>query len=270
MIRWKDLRKRGVSSVSSFGLVCSALPFWAITFSIFYFRTTFVLSEKYFLNLSIWAILCIITNLGSLFILKFKALSELGIYKLALSTLIAILIDIIFLKNTLNTITLFGVILLLTSGFLLPTKKNNKKHDIKLSTTLLLLLFLSFAGTIQYTAYKNSLLLQASPILHAMFAQLVLYTIFLGICFKNLKKDYSIKKIKINDIIFFGILIYIYTVIEAFLFKELPITLLISLTVLNILLFQIYDVKNKELKHSWRLYLSALLASAAIIIIMFK
>lgn len=269
-IRWKSLRKKDIASVSAFGLVCAGLPLWLITFSFLYLQNGFNFSGKYVLNLSAWAVLCIITNIGALFILKFKALSELGIYKLAISTFVAMLIDIAFFKNSLNTPTLIGITLLLVAGFLLPVNKQKRSKEIKLHTTLLLLLFLSIAGAMQYAIYKNALMIQALPLLHAMFAQSILYLVFLMISFKSLKNDYIEGKLKINDFIFFGVLIYIFTIIEAFLFKALPVTLLISLTVMNILLFQLYDVKNKELKHSWQLYLATCLAIAAIIIIKFK
>lgn len=269
-IRWKALRSNNVSPVSAFGLLAAGLPLWLLTLGYLYYQNSFVYSQDYFINLSVWTILCIATNLGALFILKFKALSELGIYRLAISTFTAMLIEAFILHNDFNTPTFLGVGLLLIAGSLLPKNTAKKINGIKLGTTLLLLLFLSFAGTAQFIAYKNALIIQSLPLFHAMLAQTILYIIFLPICFKSLKKDYLGNKLKISDFIVFGTLIYLYTIIEAYLFKELPITLLIALSVINIILFQIYDIKNKELKHGWRLYMATLFAIVAIIMIKFK
>lgn len=266
-IRWKSLRKKDISSISAFGLLSFGLPLWLVSFAYLYYQHNFIYSERYFGNLSLWIVLCIATNLGSLFILKFKALSELGVYQLAISTFVAMFIDVIFFKSSFNLPTLLGVIMLLLAGFLLSKNKISQNKNLKLSATLLLVLFLSVAGAVQFAAYKNALMVQTSPLLHVMFAQVILHLVFLAVCLKSLKRDLVAEKLKIADFAFFGILIYAFTVIEAFLFKELPITLLISLAVLNILLFQIYDIKNKDLKHSWHLYLATCLAIVAIILI---
>ncbi|NTW27458.1 MAG: hypothetical protein HGA36_03970 [Candidatus Moranbacteria bacterium] len=266
-IRWKSLRKKDISSISSFGLLSAGLPLWLISFVYLYYQHNFIYSERYAANLLLWIVLCIATNLGILYILKFKALSELGIYQLAISTFVAMLIDVIFFKSNFNLPTLLGVMMLLLAGFLLSKNKISQNKDPKLSSTLLLVLFLSIAGVVQFAAYKNALMVQSMPLLHVMFAQVILHLVFLAVCLNSLKRDFVGGKLKIADFVFFGFLIYVFTIIEAFLFKELPITLLISLTVLNILLFQIYDIKNKDLKHSWQLYLAACLAVAAIVMI---
>ena len=70
-----------------------------------------------------------------------------------------------------------------------------------------------------------------------------------------------------NDILIFGSLIFFFTITEAFLFKELPLTILILLSVVNLLIYAIYDIKRKEIKLSWEIYLAGALTLFALIAI---
>lgn len=268
-IKWKELRQKDVGSISTFGLFCAGLPLWIVTFFLIEQRQAIIYSDKYLAYLFGFITICLLSNLISIFILKFIDLSELNIYRLALSTLVALFVEISFFSGTLNPITLIGVLLLLTSGFLLPKNKSKKTKQFTTFTTLAILLPLSIIIVVQCTFYKNAIELQSSPLLHGMLAQLILYIVSLIICFKSLKADYSSGKIKISDFIFFGILVYIFTVNEAYLFKALSVTVLIPLAIFNILIFQVYDIKNKNLQPSWKFYLASFMAITAVVIINF-
>ena len=100
-----------------------------------------------------------------------------------------------------------------------------------------------------------------------MIGAILVYTVLIIFLFKPIYKDYKKGKIKSKDFIVLGLPIYLITILEAFLIYELPLSLVIALTVLQIFLLAIYDIKKKEFHLSWKLYIAGVLCIIALILI---
>ncbi|NQZ84092.1 MAG: hypothetical protein HRU03_00065 [Nanoarchaeales archaeon] len=72
-----------------------------------------------------------------------------------------------------------------------------------------------------------------------------------------------------KDLFVFGVVIYLFTSLEVFLFKALPLSILILLSALHILIYAIYDAKKKEFDLSWKVYSAGALTLAALVLINF-
>lgn len=271
-IRWKKLRSNNISSKTSFGLLTLSLPLSIISILLIQLFTNqrLIPSWEYVYYVAGWICVCITTNVAGIYLMKHKSLSELTIYKLAASSVVAIVVDILILKANIGVLPALGAFILLASGFILPINKTEVKDNLKTGALISIILFLSILGTLQFTLYKQALSLQSSTLLHAFLAQSLLFMIFGIISFSDLKKDLKAKKVSYKDFLFFGMALYVLVVTESFLFRSLPITVLTLLAILSIIIYQIYDLKNKDLKHGWRLYASLGLASIAIILIQMK
>ncbi len=266
-IKWKGLQNRGINTTNSFGIACAGLPLWIITFILLQFKYDVVYSQQYFTYLTLWAIPVIITTLGMLYLIKNNALSEYSIYKLGFSALLAFIVDIFLFQTSFTLYMVAGIVLLFASGLILSKSKKLNKRKMKLYKTLSIIFILSIIATFQLAFYKLALLIQPSPIVHAMMGAILVYIILIIFLFKPIYKDYKKGKIKNKDFLALGSSIYLITILEAFLIYELPLSLVIALTVLQIFLLAIYDIKKKEFHLSWKLYIAGGLCIIALILI---
>ena len=134
-------------------------------------------------------------------------------------------------------------------------------------SVLFQLLILSVLIVFQYSVYKYAQAIQPSPIIHGVISQLVVYISFSFFAYSYLRKDYRLRIYDRKDIIGFSLLIFFFTITEAFLIKELPITVLILLSVISLLIYIIYDIKKKEIVLSKQIFLAGVLSIAALIMI---
>lgn len=267
-LRWKQLREKGLSSVSSFGLLCSGIPFWLIAFAILDRRYDIFYSQEYLLYVFLWSAVAIFAALGSLFLMKFQALSEQTVYRLGFSTALGILVDSVFFKTTFDYYTITGIIFMFISGILLSRgKKKNGNDEMGMLSVLAAVLAISILGVFQTSIYKYALPIQPHPVIHGIISQLMIYTLYIFFTFRYLKKDYKKHIYNGKDIAGFGLLIFVFTIIEAFLFQALPVTILILLSVINLLIYALYDIRRKELTLSRQIYLAGALSISALIML---
>ncbi|MDD3190443.1 MAG: hypothetical protein PHI66_01995 [Candidatus Pacebacteria bacterium] len=264
-IKWKRLRTNGLHPVSALGLFCFGIPLWLTSLIALSYKFDIVYSSEYFLYIILWSAIVIVTNLGSIFLMKFQALSEMTIYKLGFSTALAVAVDSIFFKTDFSLYMLTGIFFLFISGILLS--KNKKTNDMNILLILSIILILSILGISLYSIYKYTLPIQPNPVIHGIISQLVVYISFSFFAYKHLRKDYSSHLYNRKDITDFGLLIFIFTITEAFLFKELPLTIIILLSVISLLIYAVYDIKKKELVLSQQIYLAGALSTAALVMI---
>lgn len=266
-IRWKELRLKGIKPVSAFGLVCAGLPFWLLTFIALnsYYDVNY--SFEYIKFIFLWSIPVIISNLVTLFLVKYLALSELTIYKLAFSSIMGLIVDTLYFKTVFSYFMITGIVFLFISGVALT--KTKKKTKMDLHKSLLILFLMSINSLFQYSVFKLGLALQPNPIIHGIFCQLLVYSVYFIYSFRHLKRDFKTKIILKKDILHFGVGIFIFTVIEAILFKALPISILVLLSVLNIFILAVYDLKKQEISLNWKTYTAGALTIIALILINF-
>jgi len=69
-VRWKNLRLKGLSPLSSYGLVSAGLPLWIITLIIMSQQYSIVHTSKYILLVVLWIAPVIISNLSDLYLIK--------------------------------------------------------------------------------------------------------------------------------------------------------------------------------------------------------
>lgn len=264
-LRWKQLRKKGLSSVSSFGLLCGGIPLWLIAFFLFDRQYEIVYSEEHLLYVFLWSAVSIFGTLGSIFLMKFQALSEQMVYRLGFSTALGIIVDSILFKITFDFATILGIIFMFASGILLSRGKKKNGDEMGMLAVLTAVLAISILGVFQVSLYKYALPIQPHPVIHGIMSQLMIYTLFLVFTFRHLRKDYQKRIYGIKDIAGLGSLIFILTIIEAFLIQELPITILVLLSVINLLIYALYDIRKKELTLSRQIYLAGALSVTALI-----
>ncbi|MFA7170381.1 MAG: hypothetical protein WC180_00140 [Candidatus Paceibacterota bacterium] len=264
-IKWKRLRNNGLHPVSALGLFCFCIPLWLVSFIALSYKFEIVYSGEYFLYILLWSAIVIVANLGSIFLMKFQALSEMTIYKLGFSTALGIAVDSIFFKTDFSLYMLTGIFFLFISGILLS--KNKKASDMNIFLMLSVILILSVLGISLYSIYKYALPVQPNPLIHGVISQLVVYILFSFFAYKHLQKDYTEHLYNRKDIIDFSLLIFIFTVTEAFLFKELPLTIIILLSVISLLIYAVYDIKKKEIILSRQIYLAGALSAIALVMI---
>jgi hypothetical protein len=264
-VRWKHLRTKGLHPVSALGLFCFAIPLWLASLLVLSSNTDIVYSRRYLLYVVLWASLVVLTNLGSVFLMKFQTLSEGAVYKLGISTALGILVDSLIFKTDFSISMLTGIAFLLLAGILLSQNKRSQEMDARL--ILLGVVALSILGIFQCTLYKCALAFQPNPMVHGVISQLVIYLAFVLFAGRYLRRDYRARLYGSRDAFLFGLLIFLYTITEAYLFKALPLTILILLSVLNLVIFAVYDVRRKEITPSRRLYLAGALSLLALVLI---
>ncbi len=265
-VRWKNLRLKGLSPLSSYGLVSAGLPLWIITLIIMSQQYSIVHTSKYILLVVLWIAPVIISNLSDLYLIKLKPLSELKVYKFAFAALIGVLVDLLIFKTAFSYFTIIAISLFFTSGIFLSRNGIKKISEISLSKELLILLSLSIISVIMAFTYKAGLLIQSHPVVHGMILQISSHTILLAISFSAMRKDFFKGILKVKDLFIFGFLVYIYTVFEAFIFKALPASTVIMLGILNLVIFAAYDLKKGEFRLTPQIYIAGALAIAGIIV----
>ncbi|MDD3006198.1 MAG: hypothetical protein PHX30_01300 [Candidatus Pacebacteria bacterium] len=267
-IKWKRLRTNGLHPVSALGLFCFGIPLWLASFIALSYKFDIVYSGEYLFYILLWSVIVIVTNLGSIFLMKFQALSEMTVYKLGFSTALGIAVDSIFFKTNFSFYMLIGIFFLFISGILLS--KNKRANDMNILVTLSIILILSILGISLYSIYKYAMPIQPNPVIHGVISQLVVYVLFSFFAYKYLRQDYTAQLYNRKDVIAFSLLIFIFTVTEAFLFKELPLTIIILLSVISLLIYAVYDIKKKEIILSRQIYLAGALSTIALIMINHK
>ena len=129
-IRWKGLITKGLNPVSAFGLLCFGIPLWLATLIILSYKFNIIYSGEYFLYVLLWSAIVILTNIGSLFLIKSQALSEFTLYKLGFSTVLGFIIDLVYFKTNFSLSLLIGIFFLFVSGILLSKNKKTKNVNI--------------------------------------------------------------------------------------------------------------------------------------------
>lgn len=266
-IRWKRLRSDGLHPISALGLLCFGIPLWLVSLIALSHSFDIAGSSQYFLYVFLWSALVILANLGSIYLMKFQTLSEMTVYKLGFSTILGMAIDSILFEASFSPYMLTGIFFLFISGMLLS--KNKRISDPNIFLMLLLLLLVSVLGISLYAIYKYILPIQPHPVIHGIISQLVVYTAFSLIAYRHLRKDYESHLYGNKDIIGFGLLIFIFTITEAFLLQELPLTIIVLLSVISLLVYALYDIKRKDLVLSRQIYWAGALSTAALLMINF-
>ena len=267
-IKWKDFRRKGVNPISSFSVIGASLPLWILGFFFVSRYSSVVISKEYFISVIIWGVLVILSNLGVIYIIKYQVLSEFKLYSLAVSAFIAVLMDLFFFKIFFDLYKIIGIVLFFAAAFIISKNKKSKRNkEKKLLSVLLIIFFLGVIGVLQKGAYKFGIILQPNPLLQPMFVQPIVFSIFLMFGFRYLKKDYARGLITNNDLIYFGVLIFLFTVFETYLFKELSIVALVLLGVLQLFIYTVYDIFRKDLKLSWKVFLAGVFSVIALVLI---
>lgn len=248
VLRWKDLRKKGVSSLANLSILSFSVPFFVILWFVLDGNKNFNTSSTYFLFLLFWLIPVFAENFGSNYLIKYQGLLENHVYTLGFSTFIAIIADILFLKTNYNLYTWFAIILFLVSGYMLT--KNRQQSKVHFGVSIVILLLLSVLGVLEYTTYKKAMLLQSNILLHTIVAQGILATAFFLYGYRPLLKGIKERIIKMKDIIYITLLFFPFVILESFGISQLPVAVVILTTIFPILIYSIYDAKNLEVKLS--------------------
>jgi len=268
----KTLRYKNASSMWIFTTLIFAIPLWFISLLCFVYIYHINFSSSYLLYVLFRSALVVITNLGSIFFYKFQALSEYSIYWLVFGTLVSGLVDYFYFHVTFGIFTIIGVWLLFITGLLISSNKkattSTHKQPMKLWQILWCIFLLSIVGVTQTTIYKIWVNMQ-NPFVHGMFSQLVLFSIVSVIGRKWLRRDMKNKSIWTKDIALQSWMVFLYTMIEPFVIKWLPLIVIQLLWSLQLILYTLYDSHKQEFKNKRRTISALLLAIWALILISF-
>lgn len=270
-VKRKLLRKNNINSLSILTIFCFALPLWLVTLFILSHYFDIVLSKIYLIYVFIWASIVIITEIIWVYLYKFQALLEFKIYSLVFGVFLSILIDYFYFNSSLSLSLLISIVLFFIAAILIysnkkPQVKDIHKKDIKYFYGILSILFIGLLNIWGSFLYKTAVLLQTNPIIHGTFSQIIVFGLVLIIGFKPLIYNIKNGNIKKNNIINLTLLIFLYTIIEPFLYEKLPLTIIALLWIIQLVVFSFYDIKNKEFLTTWKIVLSGLLVISALIV----
>jgi hypothetical protein len=246
-ITWKNLRNKGVSTFSNLSIFTFSIPLFLILGIILYFNSTISITSTYITILLIWLFFDVINNILIVYLFKYKSLLELTSYKLTFSTIVAIFVDIFYLKFQYNFFTFSSVFFFFLSSYLL-TKNKIEKHFLSRKISISIIAILSVIQVIDYFLYKKAILIQDSILFHVVLSQVALFIIFFIIGQESLRKDISNKKINWKHIVIITFFIFLAAILESFAFKELPVAILLLTAIFPILIYSIYDMKTSEIK----------------------
>lgn len=267
----KQMRRKNANAISILTTSIFIIPLWILSLLILANNYNFILSRQYLWYISGRAILTITTSIWAIFFYKFQTLSEYNTYSLTFWAILWWIVDCYFFGTSFHIETIVWVIFLFIAWLIISNNKESiektKKHKMKLWQIILNIILLSSIGILETALYKKWVNIQIHPIIHWMFSQIIVFSIIGIIGWKALKKDIEQKTIWINEITIQWILIFIYTLIEPFILKGLPIVVLRSLSSLRLILFAIYDMKKNEFKSKWNLIFSLFLAIIGIVLI---
>ena len=244
---WKNLRNKDITTLSNLSIFVFSIPLFAGMGIILYSTANISLSFVYIKFLLFWLVFDVANNILMVYLFKYKSLLELTSYRLAFSTIIALLVDVFYLRFQYEIFTIISVLLFFLSGYLL-TKNKIEKHFLRKKIFLLIIGALSFIQVIDYSLYKKALLMQESILFHVVISQTLLFSIFFIIGYKSLRKDMLIKRVKWKHIGLITVFIFFAAILESFGFRGLPIAILLLAGIFPILLYSIYDLKTREIK----------------------
>lgn len=270
-IKFKNIRSSWGHPLSVFWIFCFALPLWIWLFIYLYLNNTIIFNLQYYIYVLTWIICVIITNIWSIYLYKIQSLSEQGVYRLCFSTIVALMVDIYYFKVNFNYYIIFWIVLLFIAWWILSSNKTKKleckKTYIK---SLLIIIIMSIMWVIQSSSYKLWVVLQSNAIMHWIMSQILLYFIVWIIWFGYIKKDIYNWNIKTLDIITISILVFLLSIFESVVIKELSITVITLLWVLNILIIKIYDIRSKEIHLSYSTAISFIFIVISLMLINIK
>lgn len=247
----KEWREQNIDSLSC---TCAskmlALPiFVIILIYIILSKQQFTFSKDWVIYSSIWIVTCFCSTLIGTWLFKSFPITQLKTMSKVFSFVLAIILDIILFKVNFNLGALIAVILLFFGGIMLnPKNKNFSISDKNIITLILASCILSAIGILEKSLMKHLAMNQTNLIFFTAYLQTMLFSVSFFTGIKGAWANIKMNKIKKRDIVYTNFLIIIYCLAEPFMFKELPLTLIISISVITIALSYVFDVKNKYLE----------------------
>ena len=267
VVIWKQLRKRGVSTVSNLSLFSFSIPVLSLLGLFLYQTNDTSLSTEYLCIVGLWLMPVFLSNVFDVYLLRYQSLTEQTSYKLTAATLIALVIDILFFETKYSLLIIISSLLFLIGGMLLTKNKPKVLLSLSLPKVLFLVTLIAALDVAAYAFYKQGLLLQESLLFHIAISQSILFFTFLLIGFKNMSADLRAKKIYPTDIVRLNLLILIYLVLEAIVVKGLPLIIVVSTSVLSLAIYLLFDLRFKEFKISSKSVFALLLITLGIVLL---
>lgn len=266
-IIWKNLRRKGVKTISNLAMFIFSVPFLFILGYFVSRKFNLILTEEYIIVVLLWLIPVFLSNIFDVYLLKFQALTEQSSYKLAMATIVAILIDLFFFKTKYSIYIFLAIILFFIGGYILTKSKIPKSNRLPLTRALTFVFMIAGLDVIGYAIYKEGLLIQPTIFFHIIITQSILFTMFFIIGRKSLTSDFKDSKILPKDIVGVNVLIFAYLILEAIAVKEFPLSIVVSVSILPLVLYSLFDFKNREINLSYKSILALVLVSIGIIFI---
>ncbi|MFA7717589.1 MAG: hypothetical protein WC875_02650 [Candidatus Absconditabacterales bacterium] len=270
-IKRKMLRNKNASAVGTFAAMVFAIPLRLVGLLFFAHLYGFIFSSQYLVYVLIRAILCIMVNLGETFLCRFQALAEYSIYALVFSTIISWSVDYFYFHTIFSVTSFIGIFLLFSAGLMMSVNKKtetkNKRTSLKLYQMIVGIFLLSVINVFLMFLYKKGVNIQTYPIVHGMFSQLVMFPIVALISRKWLQQDIKKRLIGVRDIVLLASVVFVYTLIEPFVMKSLPIVVITLISSLRLIVYAFFDMRKKEFQTNIKAFVALIISVGAIVLI---
>ncbi len=276
-ILWMRLRRRHVAARAILSLYVFSVPVLITVGAWQIWRGYANLEPAYWGYVAAWAVICCILNLLSVYTYKFASLIELSTYRFAIMVVIAFIGDYFFLHTPIS-LPMAGMVLVTLAGgiilnferakFLHKEKGKDGKQAVKNTTLykiLALVTFISLLSVFDLAIFKEAIAIQNNFLFHAAAAQTILFLMFFSYGGPAMAGALREGKVRLPEAALITAIIILATMLEAYSFGELPLVIIVLLSVCQPLVFSIHDFKTKDMPLNAASLLSCVMVVAGIV-----
>jgi hypothetical protein len=246
----KRLRNGGAQTLAILASYGLTMPVWLVIIGGFAFLGMTAFTPAYGLVIAAWLATCFFINFGSVYLTKFQSMSEGVGYRFGFTLLLSLLADIFIFSIAFDAEKLLALSMLFGGGIALHfSRQKNIAPDMRMALPkrLGIIFVLAVAEVATYTLFKHGASLQASPTFHNALSQFLLFSIFVMMGHKAFAQDRKEGKLPTMYLIGLTVLLIIACLAAGLALAALPLTLLITISLMRPVFYAIHDIKTKEL-----------------------
>lgn len=246
----KRLRNAGAQTLAVLASYGLTIPFWLLLIAFFIYMGQAAFTPAYGLVMVAWLATCFFINFGSVYLTKFQSMSEGVGYKFGFTLMLALAADTLLFNIDFNVEKLIALATLFLGGTVLHvSRQKNISADLKmpLQKRLGIIFVMALVEVSTYTLFKQGASLQPDPTFHNALSQLLLFSIFVVMGRKAYEHDRKEGKLPTLYLIALATLLTIGCLAEGLALAALPLTLLMTISLLRPVIYAIHDIKTKEL-----------------------
>jgi hypothetical protein len=263
---WKLQTRAGASALSSLATYVLALPAFLVIGFTWYDLSDITFSFAYLAYLLAWAIPVIVYSAAIIFLYKYQSLTEQDVYKFATGTCIGVLLDVFVLQTNFAYATVLTITLFFISGWLLTRNRKIETAGLTMPYIIAIIFGISLFEALDFFLYKQAIALQGNPLLHIIIAQILLVGAFTLIGGRALIRHLQSGAIKLWHLLAIPALFVPAVVLEGLAIAELPISLMITSSIVSVVMLMAIDAYNKEIRLTPESWLALILVVIGIVL----